>query len=210
MRQNNAVFIVIEGLDGTGKSTQIELLRRTLEARGIPVFTDAEPTAYPTGRLLRQVLAGEIPSNEWASAALFFADRVRHVTDPENGVRRHLADGETVILDRYYFSTFAYQGTDTDLSWVMQMHYGCPEIERPDLVLFLDMEPAACLRRIRENRADRALEIYETQEKLTAIRARFTAVFDLLRDRENVVRIDADGTIDEVAARILAAVEGIL
>ena len=210
MAEYKAKLIVTEGLDGTGKSTQIRLLRQALEARGLRVFADAEPTAYPTGKLLRRVLSGEIPGSEWGNAALFFADRVRHNTDPENGIRRHLADGETVLLDRYYFSTFAYQGTDTDLDWVMDMHYGCPEITRPDLVLFLDMEPEKCLRRIREHRADRPTEIYEDLAHLTRVRARFRTVFEKLRDRENVVYVDADGTKEEVAARMLRAAEEIL
>ena len=159
--------------------------------------------------LFCRILSGEIKSSEWATAALFFADRVNHNADPENGIRRRLADGETVLLDRYYFSTFAYQGASTDLQWTMDLHYGCPQITKPDLVLYLTMPPEACLRRIRAGRAADRLEIYETQEKLAAVSARFETVFERLKDRENVVRIDADGTVEEVAARIRAAVEAI-
>ena len=130
-------FIVFEGLDGTGKSTQLAPLARRLRARGVTVWEDAEPTPAPTGKFLRRMLAGELPANEWANAALFFADRVHHNADPEAGIRARLARGGTVLSDRYYFSTFAYQGVNTDLDWVMDLHYGCPEIIRPDLVLFL-------------------------------------------------------------------------
>ena len=200
-------FIVFEGLDGTGKSTQIALLAEYLRSRGETVHVDAEPTAAPTGVFLRRMLAGEVPADEWANAALFFADRVHHNTAPETGIKARLARGETVLSDRYYYSTFAYQGVNTDLDWIMDLHYGCPAITKPDLTLFLTMPPAKCLARIKENRGDRPLEIYETEARLTAISERFQTVFKKLGDKENVVTIDADGSIETVAARIRAAVE---
>ena len=200
-------FIVFEGLDGTGKSTQLRLLAAYLRARDKAVFTDAEPSALPTGRLLRRMLSGEVPSSPWALAALFLADRINQNTDLENGIIKHLAAGETVLLDRYYHSTFAYQGYETDMAWTMDIHDRCPEVTRPDLVLFLTMDPQKCVDRIRTNRADLAPEIYETVERLTAVKNQFDRVFELRRDKERVVFIDADGTVEEVAARVAEAVE---
>ena len=198
-------FIVFEGLDGAGKTTQIKRLARYLEERGERVFVTAEPTDYPSGRLIRRMLSGEEPGDPWTAAALFLADRIRHCADPENGIARHLAAGETVISDRYFFSTFAYQGCETDLAWTMDMHYRCPALLHPDLVLFLTMPPEKCMERITANRPADALEIYENTETLAKTAAQFDRVFSLLRDRENVVYIDADGTADEVAARIREA-----
>ena len=198
-------FIVIEGLDGTGKTTQIKKLAEYLEGRGEAVFVTAEPTAYPSGKLIRRVLSGEVPSSPWSTAALFLADRIRHCADPVNGIRRHLEAGETVITDRYYFSTFAYQGYETDLQWTMDIHYNCPELIRPDLVLFLTMPPEKCIARITAGRPAEDIEIYENTEALTKISRQFEKVFELLKDRENVVCIDADGTKEEVAERIRAA-----
>ena len=200
-------FIVFEGLDGTGKTTQIRRLARTLESRGETVFVTAEPTAFPSGKLIRRVLSGEVPSNPWTTAALFLADRIRHCADPAEGIAAHLAKGETVITDRYYFSTFAYQGCETDLDWTVRMHYDCPLLVRPDLVLFLTMSPEKCMERITAGRPAEAIEIYENTAALTKISAQFDRVFDLLRDRETIVYVDADGTVDEVAARVLAALE---
>ncbi len=201
-----AKFIVFEGLDGTGKSTQIRLLANALAAKGERVFLDAEPSSLPTGVFLRRLLAGEFESSPWASAALFLADRINQNVHSENGIIKHLDAGDTVILDRYYYSTFAYQGCETDMRWAMDMHFGCPEIRRPDLVLFLTMAPEKCLARIRANRADRALEIYETEERLAAVSRQFGAVFKALGPEEHVAEINADGTVEEVHARILAAV----
>ena len=198
-------FIVFEGLDGTGKTTQIRKLADYLESRGETVFVTAEPTDFPSGKLIRRVLSGEVPSTPWSTAALFLADRIRHCADPVNGIRRHLEAGETVITDRYYFSTFAYQGYATDLDWTMEMHYDCPELLRPDLVLFLTMSPEKCMARITANRSADAIEIYENTEALTKISRQFDKVFELLKDREHIVYIDADGTKDDVAERIRAA-----
>jgi phosphoglycolate phosphatase len=174
------------------------------------VFTDAEPSALPTGVLLRRLLAGEFPTSPWATAALFLADRINQNTDPANGLIKHLDAGETVILDRYYYSTFAYQGCETNLDWTMDIHYRCPELRRPDLVLYLTMSPEKCVERIRMNRRAEDLELYETAERLDATDRQFKAVFAKLRDRENVVEIDADGTVEEVHGRILAAAESVL
>ena len=198
-------FIVFEGLDGTGKTTQIKKLAQYLEAQGETVFVTAEPTDFPTGKLIRRVLSGEVPSTPWSTAALFLADRIRHCADPADGIAKHLAAGETVITDRYYFSTFAYQGHETDLDWTMRMHYDCPELIHPDLVLFLTMPPEKCMARITANRPAEAIEIYENTAALTRISAQFDRVFDRLRDRERIVYVDADGTVEEVAERVRAA-----
>ena len=199
-------FIVVEGLDGTGKTTQIKILAEYLKNKGMDVEITAEPTAHPTGKLIRRILSGEVPATPWSLAALFLSDRIVHNTDSEDGIEKMLSEGKTVISDRYYYSTFAYQGHETDLEWAMKMHEDCPEIRKPDLVLFLTMAPEQCVERIRANRPDEAIEIYENVESLTKISRKFDAVFGLLGDRENIAYIDADGTIGEVSERLFAAV----
>lgn len=195
-------FIVIEGLDGTGKTTQIKLLAEHIEKSGEKVHITAEPTTAPTGKLIRRVLSGELQSTPWETAALFLADRIFHNTDKEDGIEKHLADGETVISDRYYYSTFAYQGYETSLQWAMDMHAACPYIRKPDLVIFLTMAPEKCIERITANRPAEAIEIYENTESLTKISRQFDKVFSLLGKSENIVYIDASGSIEEVSAKI--------
>ncbi len=151
------------------------------------------------------MLSGEVPSTPWALSALFLADRIIHNTDKDTGIEKMLADGKTVISDRYYYSTFAYQGHETDLSYVMDMHFSCPEIRRPDLVLFLTMPAEKCIERIKANRPDQAIEIYENTESLTRISRQFDTVFEKLGDKEKIVYIDADGTIEEVSERLFRA-----
>lgn len=198
-------FIVVEGLDGTGKTTQIKILADYIKQKGKEVEITAEPTAHPTGKLIRRILSGEVKSTPWALASLFLSDRIIHNTDPEDGIEKMLADGKTVISDRYYYSTFSYQGHETDLDWAMNMHFSCPQVRRPDLVLFLTMAPEKCIARIKANRPDEAIEIYENTESLTKISRQFDTVFSILKDRENIVYIDADGTVEEVSERLFSA-----
>lgn len=198
-------FIVVEGLDGTGKTTQIKILADYIRKKGREVEITAEPTAHPTGKLIRKILSGEVKSTPWALASLFLSDRIVHNTDPEDGIEKMLSDGKTVISDRYYYSTFSYQGHETDLDWAMNMHFSCPEVRRPDLVLFLTMAPEKCIERIRANRPDEAIEIYENTESLTKISRQFDTVFSILNEDENIVYIDADGTIEEVSERLFEA-----
>ncbi len=202
----NGRFIVIEGLDGTGKSTQIQILANKLRENNIPVEITAEPTSYESGKLIRRILSGEIKCDPWASAALFLADRITHNTG-ENGINALTQNGSTVISDRYYYSTFAYQGMDTDLNWAMSMHYNCPLIKKPDLVLFLTMSAEKCIERIHANRKTEDIEIFENTETLKKISCQFDRVFSVIKDRENIVYIDADGTVEEVSERIYNAVK---
>ena len=195
-------FIVFEGIDGAGKTTQIERLAERLRAEGRRVAITAEPTTSVTGKMLREALAGRDPRTASEMAALFVLDRINHNVG-EGGIEQLLADGVDVICDRYYYSSLAYQGSQTDFEWVKAMNLNCPEIRRPDICIFLDLEPGESLRRIRSNRASDAIEIYETEEILGAVRDTFLAVLDTIGDK--VAVIDAAHSIDEVADRVYKA-----
>ena len=136
-------------------------------------------------------------------AALFVLDRIFHNVNPVSGIEKMLADGVDVICDRYYYSSLAYQGSETNFDWVADMNLNCPEIRRPDCCIFLDLTPEQSLARISVGRISR--EIYEDEARLQAVRDKFYHVFDLLRDRDTVRVISAAGTVDEVAERITAA-----
>ena len=103
-------FIVIEGLDGCGKSTQLRLIKEGLEQYGKRVYLTAEPTNYETGEYIRRILSESLVKDMYLQAALFLADRLEHITHPEFGIEKYLSDGYTVVCDRYYYSSFAYQG----------------------------------------------------------------------------------------------------
>ena len=204
-------FIVFEGIDGSGKTTQIKLLARALEESGHKVILTAEPTEYASGKALRAALAGKVNKTPCEMAVMFTEDRIAHNQNEENGIERLLADGYTVISDRYYYSSLAYQGSITDPEWVAHLNLDCPEIRKPDLCVFLDLLPEESMRRITANRAASELEIYETEEQQRRIRETFLSVFERLgRDTargENIRFVDASGTIEEVAALVRRAVE---
>lgn len=196
-------FIVFEGIDGAGKTTQIERLASKLRGEGRRVWVTAEPTSSVSGGMLRDALGGIQKRTACEMAALFVLDRIFHNVNP-SGIEKMLADGIDVICDRYYYSSMAYQGSQTDAAWVRDMNLNCPEIRRPDLCVFLDLSPEESLRRITRDRT--TTEIYEKKEILEAVRTRFFGVFQELNDRVEI--IDTTGlSIDDVAERVAAAVE---
>ena len=99
---NNAKFIVFEGIDGSGKSTQIRLLAEALAERGIKTHHSAEPTSYPTGKAIREVLSGRVKVTDDELAVMFATDRANHNKNQDNGIEALLSQGITAISDRYY------------------------------------------------------------------------------------------------------------
>ena len=197
-------FIVFEGIDGSGKSTQIRLLEARLKACGREVYVTAEPTASVSGGLLRDALSGVSKRSACELAALFLLDRINHNVTEAGGIKKMLEAGYDVICDRYYYSSIAYQGSETDFEWVQTLNISCPEISRPDVCIFLDLDPDTSLSRIEKGRA--VTEIYEKKDKLAAVRASYKRVFESLGEKENVKIINADRTPDAIAEEIFDAV----
>ena len=198
-------FIVFEGIDGAGKSTQIQLLANRLKEQGRRVYCTAEPTESVSGGLLRDALGGVSKRTSCEMAAMFVLDRIFHNVNPVNGIEKMLADGVDVICDRYYYSSLAYQGSPTDYEWVKGMNLNCPEIRVPDLCVFLDLTPQQSMARISKGRV--TTEIYETEEQLTKVRDRFLSVFEGLEGRDNVKIVNAAGSIEEIHERICQIVD---
>jgi dTMP kinase len=198
-------FIVFEGIDGAGKSTQIELLASHLQSQGRRVYRTAEPTESVTGGLLRDALGGVSRRTACEMAALFVLDRIFHNVNPVNGIEKMLADGVDVICDRYYYSSLAYQGSLTDPEWVKDMNLSCPEIRRPDICIFLDLTPEQSMERISRGRVTK--EIYETEEQLTRVRNRFLSVIDSLSTRDNIQTVNAARPIEDIHAEIRRIVD---
>ena len=197
-------FIVFEGIDGAGKSTQIEKLRQKLVGEGRKVFITAEPTQSVTGGILRDALSGNYKRSATELAAMFLSDRVFHNVNESVGINQALQKGFDVISDRYYYSSFAYQGLDSDIDWVIDMNLNCPDIRKPDLCIFLDLDAEKSKARIDTNRA--TVEIFEKEEILNKIRNKFCDVIKRLPN-ENIAIVDAGGSVDEVAEKIAAVVD---
>ena len=203
--KNIGKLIVVEGLDGSGKGTQIALLKEKLEAAGRKVIATAEPTQSAAGGLCRDALKGRFCIGPRELAALFTADRIGHNTDKSDGIVSLLERGIDVICDRYYYSTCAYQGMESerDMKWTMDMNRNCPVIRKPDICLFLDLDPESCLQRIQKGRV--STEIYEKTEILKRVRQSFMQVFSFFSD-ETIIIVDSDAHIKTVSERIWNAV----
>lgn len=200
----NTRFIVFEGIDGAGKTTQINLLCARLEKLGIFCKTTAEPTDMPSGKEIRRALSGELKKTPLEMAEMFAHDRALHNTHKELGINKMQSDGFSVISDRYYYSSLAYQGAALGYDTVARLNLENPDIRMPDLCIFLDLSPEKSLERIGER--GEAKEIYENYDYLTRTRAMFFDVFDRLKARgERIVVIDASGSVNEVADKVFEA-----
>ena len=201
-------FIVFEGLDGSGKSTHMKLLSEKLPGQGKPVYQTKEPTGGEIGRYIQKMLSVGVEKDMHLQAALFLADRLEHITDPQCGINRYLDEGYTVICDRYYYSSFAYQGTKINMDWVMDINLSSPAMLTPDLCIFLDVDPLECKARLDRERL--TLELYEKDIALMEqIRDNFLTVFKKLENTQNIVIINANRDKSAIAADILTVVESL-
>lgn len=203
------LFVVFEGLDGSGKSTQIDLLKEKLEAAGHPCLVTAEPTELPSGRLIRDVLEHRRVAHPQTVAALFAADRIQHLHEPETGILATLEKGTTVIGSRYYFSSLAYQADCADIHWIAELNKQAKATRPADITFFLDLPPEVSMERIQKNRDQ--IDLFENLEKLTAVRAAFNKAFEYWGDeQETIVRIDATQSVEKIAAIIWSHVKASL
>jgi len=184
-------FIVLEGLDGSGITTQAELLRTWCEKQGIAVHVTKEPSDGPAGLLIKLALRRRLDASSPESLALLFAaDRQDHVATE---ILPALSSGTTVICDRYYLSSFAYQLLEVpDLEWLMNINSKCPH---PDLTVYLDVPPETCLERMNSDvwRGSDQLQLYEELGSLKEIRSNFVLAIDTVKRAQQRVEI-VDGS----------------
>ena len=188
-------FIVFEGTDGSGKTTQMSLLGEYLKNKGIACELTREPTTSPFGQLLRDCLKCKLDTGEDTIAALFAADRLDHI----RSMRAALERGVTVLCDRYYFSSFAYNGGFVSLDWVIELNRLAMQEFPPDLVIYLDLTPEESMARVGEREEK---ERYETLEKQSKIRAKYFEVFEKVGGNIAIVKSEAEklGTQEKVRA----------
>lgn len=194
------LFIALEGIDGSGKSTQSKLLAEKLAAAGHNVYATCEPTNGPIGTLARSILRGEIKADNRVIAGLFMADRLDHLLNEKDGLVKKAGEGFTIITDRYYFSSYAYHGTHMDIDWVIETNKMSAGIMRPDVNIFIDVPPEIAMQRITANRE--TPELYETLENLKNVRAKYLEAFEKLKDKERIVFVDGNRSFEAIAEDI--------
>src|SRR3569623_1730851 len=199
------LFIVLEGIDGSGTTTQLERVTAALRAAGHRVVATREPSTGPIGLLLREILAGKHANPDGstldgrAMALLFAADRRDHLT---REIEPALAAGCDVISDRYLLSALAYQAGEADRSWVERLAEG---VRAPDLTLLLDVDiGVAAQRRLK---AGRPVERYDADGTLAHVAANYRKLAAVAPD---VVSLDGGASVDAVTAAILDRVQAVL
>ena len=193
-------FIVFEGIDGSGKSTQINRLAENLKKRGVLCHKTLEPTYGLVGGVLHDILSGKTKRDPKVTAALFVADRLDHILNEEDGILKHIKNGETVICDRYYFSSYAYQSVDVPRDWVIMANRMAKEVLKPDATIFIDISADEAMERITKNRE--STELYETKERLESVRNGYFSAFDLMKDEERIFVVDGSQSIEIIAKEI--------
>ena len=197
------MFVALEGIDGSGKSTQARHLTSWMKESGFQVYPTFEPTDGPVGSLIRNIFSGRIEADHRTIAGLFVADRLDHLLNKTNGILGKLEQGISVITDRYYLSSFAYQGAHMDMDWVIKANAQSIQLLRPDINLFIDVAPEASMERMQKSR--RAADLYETLENLKKVRENFFKAFDQL-PQEKIVIIDGNQSEEKVRAEIVREV----
>jgi dTMP kinase len=193
---NKGAFIVLEGLDGSGKSTQAKILAGRLKKSHMAIYT-AEPSRGKIGVFIRKrILYGDTRLPICVEALLFAADRIEHI---RNEVLPALESGFLVISDRYLYSSLAYQGSaGLNLDWIQTINaYAL----KPDLALFIDVNPETVLKRLRRKKS--VMENLETQQRVREVYLSYV-------DKGELININGNKPRKEVAKDVFAAVTALL
>ncbi|HSQ49102.1 MAG TPA: dTMP kinase [Candidatus Deferrimicrobiaceae bacterium] len=186
------VFIVVEGLDGSGKTTQTYLLAQKL-SKNYPVNLTAEPSRGKIGTFIRQCCLYEdkrLPTE--AEALLFAADRIEHL---QNEIKPALDEGKIVVCDLYTYSSLAYQGSaGRSLDWIKTIN---ARALQPDFAIFIDVPPEKVLNRLQRKKS--VMETLETQQKVREVYLKYV-------EKGELVSINGDNPKDTVAEALYAKV----
>ena len=189
-------FIVLEGIDGAGTSTQLNLLKNRLSPEKT-VYT-AEPSTLSTGRFLRSVLRGDEKLTPETTAFLFAADRQEHVYGT-GGIVESCTSGKLVISDRYVFSSLAYQSITCGEELPRKLNQDFP---LPEYLFFFGITPQASLKRIEKRDVT---EIYEKKDFLEATARQYEKIisyYETLQTGMHIIRLDATESIEKLSEKI--------
>jgi dTMP kinase len=187
--KHRGVFICVEGIDGSGKTTQARRLVKALTARGHDAVYTTEPSRGIYGRIIREHLlqrSNRVPTV--VEAMLFAVDRLHHL---ESEVKPLLKTGKVVVCDRYVYSSIAYQGAaDLDAKWIEEINR---HAMRPDLAVYIDVPPEVVIRRIKRKKS-----VMETLQNQRKVREQYLK----LVERKQLVNVDGDASTAKVATTV--------
>lgn len=211
MNENNhhtELFIAFEGIDGSGKSSQINFLQEKLIQHQHKVHQTCEPSTGPIGRMIRDIFTGKMEGDHHTIAGLFVADRLHHLLNKNDGILLQMERGHTVLTDRYVFSSYAYQGAHVDLNWVIAANAESQRILRPDLYIFLDITVDTAIDRL--NRGREYMELFETRENLEKVQAIYHDILDWFKDEQQILIVDGSKSQEVIAEEIWQTVRPML
>lgn len=194
-------FIVLEGIDGSGTSTQMKALEDSMNKQRIPHLITAEPTSRPEGLLIRRILKGELDADPGTVAYLFAADRHQHLHG-KDGIYEALESGKIVISDRYALSSLAYQGSTCGKDLPSYLNAQFPP---PGLTVFFRIDPERSLKRL-SNRV--SLEIYEKMHMQKLVDIAYETTIAQKRSRGwKIETVNAEKPIDQVRQEVFTIIE---
>jgi len=194
-------FIVFEGIDGSGTTTQMRRLAAAMERSGIAHMVTSEPTSRPEGALIRRILKGEIDAEPGTVAYLFAADRYQHLFGKE-GILKAAEKGFVVLCDRYAPSSLAYQGITCGKDLPKLLNAAFPA---PGLTFYFRVDPEIAMRRVSSRNQ---LEIYEKLHIQKQVSAAYEEVLTVARANGwKIAIIDAEKPIDDVTRQIVSELE---
>ncbi len=191
--KKKGVYICIEGLDGSGKTTHAHRLVRNLQQKNFDAVYTTEPSRGELGTFIRgTILEGKKRVPRVVETVLFAVDRVEHIT---RDVKPSLKEGKIVVSDRCVYSSLAYQGAaGLDLEWIEEINrFAFP----PDLAIYIDVPPEVVVKRIRRKKS--VMERLETQRRVQKVYMRFV-------DNGKLMLIDGDRKKGEVEQNLLTVI----
>ena len=197
MREEKGKFIVFEGLDGAGTTTQMKILGDKFSATGRNVFLTHEPTDNPIGKAVRACLQKKFVTTPSALALLYSSDRDDHLYNPEYGIEGHLDNGDIVISDRYFYSSLAYQAVQCSYDFIREIN---SRFRDADIIIFVDTPVDECMARIEKRGEEK--ELFEKEEYLKSVRENYLRAFSELPESVKIITVDGTLSIDGISQRI--------
>ncbi|MEI6144013.1 MAG: dTMP kinase [Candidatus Berkelbacteria bacterium] len=199
MDKTKGLFIAVEGLDGSGTSTQADLLATNLNKLKLSAFLTKEPTNNLIGGLIRGTLTKDWQASPECLQLLFAADRAHHL---DRMITPALENGKTIVTDRYIFSTIAFGSVQCDKTWLKEINR---QFLLPDITFFIDVPAAECIKRIKATRNQ--FELFEREKVLSEVRKNYLKlaknkkykiiVVDGLQERETISKIILEAVTNE-------------
>lgn len=200
MSLSKGKFVVFEGLDGAGTSTQMVKLRAWLSSQDIFAELTKEPSNGPLGAMIRQVIEERVSMDPISRALAFACDRMDHISNNINGIQKSLDRGHWVLCDRYVLSNLAYQSAeDINIDWLLSINSFAID---PDVTIFIDTSTENCVERI--DRRSSHMELFHDGNKLEKALFHYRRAMSYKRFTGHLIEVNGNNYEEEVFSELIA------